>query len=148
MSKPPIPRLTVITLGVADMRRSIAFYEALGFARKMCATGEAVAFFDTGATVIGLFPWDELAHDATLPAEPRPGAFRGMTLAWNCRSAEEVDQVIAFAVSKGARCLKSANVTDYGGYSGYFTDPDGHPWEAVVAPHIDVGDDRHVHLPD
>lgn len=76
MPKPPVPRLTVITLGVADMRRSIAFYEALGFVRKFRATGEAVAFFDTGATVIGLFPWDQLAQDATLPEHPRPRVFR------------------------------------------------------------------------
>jgi len=81
MPKPPVPRLTVITLGVSDMLRSIDFHEALGFARKMRATGEAVAFFDTGATVIGLFPWDQLARDATLPDRPQPGAFRGMTLA-------------------------------------------------------------------
>src|SRR5258708_35194653 len=63
----PIPRLTVITLGVSDMRASIAFYEALGFARKFRATGEVVAFFDTGGIVLGLFPWDQLAQDVTLP---------------------------------------------------------------------------------
>src|ERR1700733_11451906 len=104
----PIPRLTVITLGVSNMRASIAFYEALGFARKFKATGEAVAFFDTGGTAIGLFPWDELAHDVTLPGQPRPQAFRGMTLAWNCRTPEEVDAVLDFAISKGASLLKSA----------------------------------------
>ena len=130
------------------MRRSIAFYEALGFVRKFRATGEAVAFFETGATVIGLFPWDQLAQDVTLPKHPRSDAFRGMTLAWNCRSAGEVDEVIEFAISKGARLVKRAHKTDYGGYSGYFADPDGHPWEAVVAPNIEVGDDRRVCLPD
>jgi len=145
---PPVPRFTVVTLGVSDMRSSIAFYEALGFARKFRATGEAVAFFDTGATVIGLFPWDQLAQDVTLPDQPRPSAFRGMTLAWNCNSAEEVDAVLDFAVSKGAGLLKPAHKTDYGGYSGYFADPDGHPWEVVVAPNIEVGDDRRVHLPE
>src|ERR1700744_2437533 len=124
---PPIPRFTFITLGVADMRASIAFYEELGFARKFRVTGEAVAFFDTGATAIGLFPWDQLAQDAQLPERPKTGAFRGMTPAWNCPSAEEVDEVIEFAVSKGARLLKPARKTDYGGYSGYFADPDGHP---------------------
>ena len=148
MPSQPVPRLTVITLGVADMRRSIAFYEALGFVRKMRATGEVVAFFETGATVIGLFPWDQLAQDATLPDQPRPNAFRGMTLAWNCRSRQEVDEVIEFAVSKGARRLKAAHQTDYGGYSGYFADPDDHPWEVVAAPGIEVGEDRRVHLPD
>jgi uncharacterized protein len=145
---PPIPRFTFITLGVADMRVSIAFYEALGFARKFRATGETVAFFDTGATAIGLFPWDELAKDATLPANPRTDSFRGVTLAWNCNSPEEVDKVLEFAIAKGATLLKAAHDTDYGGYSGYFCDPDGHPWEVVVAPNITVGDDRRVQLPD
>ena len=148
MQRPPVPRLTVITLGVADMRASIAFYESLGFVRKLAATGEMVAFFDTGATAIGLFPWDQLAADAMLPEDPRPTAFRGVTLAWNCGSAAEVEEVLAFAVSKGATILKPAHKTDYGGYSGYFTDPDGHPWEVVVAPNIDIGEDRRVHLPD
>jgi hypothetical protein len=144
----PVARLTMVTLGVSNMRASIAFYEALGFARRLKATGEVVAFFDTGGTAIGLFPWDQLAKDVTLPESPRPEAFRGMTLAWNCRTREEVDRVLDFAVSKGASLLKPAHKTDYGGYSGYFADPDNHPWEVVVAPGIDVGEDRRVHLPD
>jgi uncharacterized protein len=148
--KPPAPvaRLTMITLGVGDMRASIAFYEALGFARKFRATGEAVAFFETGGTAIGLFPWHQLAQDVTLPEDPRPQAFRGVTLAWNCRSTEEVDAVLNFAISKGASLLKPAHKTDYGGYSGYFADLDGHPWEVVVAPNIEVGEDRRIRLPD
>jgi uncharacterized protein len=145
---PPVPRLTVITLGVNDMRASIAFYEALGFARKFRATGEIVAFFDTGGSVLGLFPWGELAKDVTLQENPRPLAFRGTTLAWNCRTVEEVDAVLDFALAKGASLIKPAHRTDYGGYSGYFADPDGHPWEVVVAPGIEVGEDRRVHLPD
>ena len=144
----PIPRLTVITIGVSNMRASIACYEALGFARKFRATGEAVAFFDTGGPVLGLFPWDQLAQDVTLADNPRPQAFRGTTLAWNCASTGEVDAVLDFAVAKGASLLKPAHTTDYGGYSGYFGDPDNHPWEVVVAPGIEVGDDRRVHLPD
>ena len=144
----PVPRLTVITLGVSDIRGSIAFYAALGFARRLKATGEAVAFFDTGGPLLGLFPWDQLAADATLPDQPRPSSFRGITLAWNCHTREEVDTVLAFAVGKGATLLKAAHETDYGGYSGYFADPDGHPWEVVVAPRIDVGEDRRVHLAD
>jgi catechol 2,3-dioxygenase-like lactoylglutathione lyase family enzyme len=147
-SPAPVPRLTVITLGVGNMRASIAFYEALGFERKFRATGEAVAFFDTGGAVLALFPWDQLAQDVTLPAKPRPWSFRGATLAWNCRTAEEVDQVLDFAISKGASLLKPAHKTDYGGYSGYFADPDNHPWEVVVAPGIEVGEDRRVHLPE
>jgi catechol 2,3-dioxygenase-like lactoylglutathione lyase family enzyme len=144
----PVARLTVITLGVSDMRRSIAFYEALGFARKFKATGEAVAFFDTGGPVLGLYPWDQLAADCDLPGGQRPSGFRGITLAWNCRTREEVDNVLGFAVSRGAPLLKAAHATDYGGYSGYFADPDGHPWEVVVAPGIELGDDRRVRLPD
>jgi catechol 2,3-dioxygenase-like lactoylglutathione lyase family enzyme len=143
---PPVPRLTVITLGVSDIRASIAFYDALGFSRRLKATGEAVAFYDTGGPVLALFHWDQLAADAALPDKPRPTTFRGITLAWNCRAREEVDAVLAFAVDKGAALLKAAHETDYGGYSGYFADPDGHPWEVVVAPGIEVGEDRRVHL--
>ena len=142
----PIPRLTVITLGVRDIRASIAFYDALGFSRRLKVTGEAVAFFDTGGPVLGLFPWNQLADDARLPDQPRPTTFRGVALAWNCVTREEVDAVLAFALHKGAVLLKAAHETDYGGYSGYFADPDGHPWEVVVAPGIEVGDDRRVHL--
>jgi uncharacterized protein len=144
----PVARLTMITLGVADMRASIAFYEALGFTRKFRATGEVVAFFDTGGTALGLFPWHLLAQDATLPENPRPQAFRGATLAWNCRTTEEVDAVLEFAIAQGASLLKAAHATDYGGYSGYFADPDGHPWEVVVAPRIEVSEDRRIYLPD
>ncbi|MEH2491996.1 VOC family protein [Bradyrhizobium sp. AZCC 2230] len=143
---PPVPRLTVITLGVSDIRASIAFYDALGFSRRLKATGEVVAFFDTGGPVLGLFPWDQLAADARLADQPRPATFRGVTLAWNCATREEVDAVLAFVVGKGATLLKAAHETDYGGYSGYFADPDGHPWEVVVAPGINVGDDQRVHL--
>jgi predicted lactoylglutathione lyase len=138
-----MPRFTVATLGVSDMKVSIAFYEALGFRRKMRATGEAVAFFETGGSVLALFLWC-----AGLPEHPRPQAFRCTTLAWNCRSRDEVDAVLKFAVECGASLLKAAHETAYGGYSGYFADPNGHPWEAVVAPGIEVGDDGRVHLPD
>lgn len=144
----PVARFTMLTLGVSEMRRSIAFYESLGFTRKLRATGEEVAFFDTGATVLALYAWEKLALDAALVVKPRPEAFRGVTLAWNCRSEVEVDQVLEFAVAQGAQLLKAAHRTDYGGYSGYFADPDGHPWEVVVAPGIEVGDDNRVYLPD
>ncbi|QUS38410.1 VOC family protein [Tardiphaga alba] len=143
-----VPRLTAVTLGVHDIRRSIAFYEALGFARKAKETGEAIAFYDTGASLLALFPWDQLADDAKLPDQPRPQAFRGTTMGWNCSSPEEVDAVLAFAVSCGATLIKPAHKTEYGGYSGYFADPDGHAWDVVVAPGIEVGDDRRVHLAD
>lgn len=108
-----IPRFTVITLGVSEMRRSIAFYASLGFVRKFRATGEEVAFFDTGGTVLALYPRSALAHDAGIPDTPRPQAFRGVTLAWNCRSEAEVGAALASAVEKGALLLKLAQRTDY-----------------------------------
>ncbi len=80
----PPARFTVVTLGVRDVRASARFYEALGFVRKMHATGDIVAFFQTGGTVLALYPWDKLAEDAQVPDQPRPQAFRGVTLAWNC----------------------------------------------------------------
>ncbi len=144
----PEARFTVLTLGVDDVAKSSEFYRALGFTRRFKATGDEVAFFETGGSVLALYSWDKLALDATLAAYPRPPAFRGATLAWNCRSEQEVDATLAFAIGHGASLLKPAHRTDYGGYSGYFADPDGHPWEVVVAPGIDVGDDRRVHLPD
>jgi len=141
-------RLTVITLGVADMRRSIAFYSALGLQRRMQASGEEVAFFNAGPVVVALYPWDKLAEDAGLDAAPRPTAFRGTTLAWNCSSPEDVDEVFAFALSAGATALKPPHETFYGGYSGYFADPDGYPWEVVQAPGVEVQPDGRVMLPD
>jgi catechol 2,3-dioxygenase-like lactoylglutathione lyase family enzyme len=148
ISNTPTARFTVLTLGVSDMRASIDFYESLGFTRKMRATGEEVAFFETGGTVLGLFPWHLLAADAGLPDQPRPSAFRGVAIAWNCNDDAEVDRVMAFALSKGARLLKPAQPTSYGGYCGYFGDPDGHAWEVVRAPGFEVRDDRRVSIPD
>ncbi|MBN8908685.1 MAG: VOC family protein [Rhodospirillales bacterium] len=137
----PVGGCNPILRGVPEPMRS-----GSGFARKFRETGEQVAFFDTGATVLALYPWDKLAADAALPVQPQPAGFRGITLAWNCRSEGEVDEVLNFAVGRGATLQKAAHHTSYGGYSGYFTDPDGHPWEVVVAPGIEVGDDRRVHL--
>jgi uncharacterized protein len=148
LSTAPQPRLTVVTLGVADMRASIRFYEGLGFQRRMRATGEEVAFFQAGAAILALYPWDKLAADATLADAPRPAAFRGTTLAWNCASRAEVDAALAHALGAGATLLKGAHETSYGGYSGYFADPDGHPWEVVVAPGIALSPDGRVVLPD
>ena len=124
------------------MRKSIAFYEALGFARKFRATGEAVAFFDTGGTVIGLFPWDQLADDASLPDQPRPQAFRGMTLAWNCNSTEEVDAVMEFAISKGAKLVRPAErptMAVIGAISPIPTAIPGRPWLPPISRSERIG---------
>jgi predicted lactoylglutathione lyase len=142
----PFP-LTVVTLGVADVARSAAFYAALGLTRKMQATGNEVAFFDAGGVVLALYPWHLLAEDAATPDTPRPATFRGMTLARNCKTDDEVDAVMAHALKIGATLLRPASATDYGGYRGYFADPDGHPWEAVRAPGMGFTDDGRLVLP-
>jgi hypothetical protein len=142
------PRLTAITLGVRDVGASTAFYEALGFVRKVQATGDEVAFFDAGGVVLALYSWRSLAEDAQLVVEPRPTAFRGSTLAWNCVSNAAVDLAIAHAVACGAVVLKPAHETSWGGYSGYVSDPDGHPWEVVHAPMFPLDADGALQLPD
>ncbi len=145
----PVPRFTVITLGVSDMKASIAFYTALGFERRSRATGEAVAFFDTGGSVIALFPWDQACQgrraSRTTPTGRLPRRHACLELQVDCGGGRGARRL---RLSKGASLLKAAHKTVYGGYSGYFLDPDGHPWEVVVAPGIEVGDDRRVHLPD
>jgi predicted lactoylglutathione lyase len=142
------PTLTVITLGVSNMGASIRFYEALGFERRMKATGEDVAFFAAGGVVIGLWSWDLLAADAGVPGSPRQDTFRGTTLAWNCATPEEVDAAFAHALSVGGKDLVKPEKTFYDGYRGYFADPDGHVWEMVQAPGIEVTSDGRVTLPD
>ncbi len=137
-----------MTLGVKDLARSVRFYEELGLKRKMRATGDQIAFFEAGIRHRLLFRWDELAADAMIASQPRPAAFRGMTLACNCRSEAEVDAVLAHAISVGATLLKPAQKTDYGGYCGYFADPDGHLWEAVIASGLMPDAEGRIRLPD
>jgi predicted lactoylglutathione lyase len=141
------PCLTVVTLGVRDFHASLTFYEALGFERKVRATGDQVAFLDAGGTVLALWHWDLLADDEALPREP-VSAYRANSLAWNCRTPDEVDDVFERAVGAGAKPLRQPGKTDYGGYRGYFTDPDGHVWEVVQAPGFDFTDDGRLILPD
>jgi len=141
------PGLTVVTLGVRDFHASLKFYEALGFVRKVRETGDKVAFFDAGGTVLALWHWDLLAEDEALPGAP-VSAFRGNSLAWNCRTPDAVDKVFARALAAGAKPLRPPGKTDYGGYRGYFADPDGHVWEVVQAPGFDFTDDGRLILPD
>jgi uncharacterized glyoxalase superfamily protein PhnB len=153
MSKPaPIPRLTAVTLGVRDFHASLRFYEVLGFARRLRATGNEVAFLDAGGVVLALYRWDQLADDAGLRGRDRegefPAGFRGTTLAWNCASRTEVDAAFVCALAAGATLLKAAQETSWGGYSGYFADPDGHPWEIVHAPGLPLSPEGQLRLPD
>lgn len=144
----PSAKLTAITLGVRDLPASVRFYEAIGFARKVRATGDEIAFLDGGGMVLALWDWNKLAEDSKLPVQPRPQTFRGATFAWNCATAEEVDAVFAMAIKAGAPMLRQPEKTDYGGYRGYFADPDGHVWEVVQAPGFDFTDDGRLILPD
>jgi catechol 2,3-dioxygenase-like lactoylglutathione lyase family enzyme len=144
----PTPRLTAVTLGVRDFHASLRFYEALGFARRLRATGDEIALFDAGGVVLALYRWDALAQDAGLEPRPLPAAFRGTTLAWNCASRAAVDAAFVCALAAGASVLKAAQATSWGGYSGYFADPDGYPWEIVHAPAFSFSPDGRLLLPD
>ncbi|MBZ0220926.1 MAG: VOC family protein [Candidatus Methylomirabilis sp.] len=125
------PRLTVVTLGVSDFERSLDFYgNRLGWPVKV-VNGE-VAFFKLNCVVLALYPKDLLAKDADV--SPEGGGFPGFTLAHNVESPEEVDKVLDEARAAGAGIPKKAQKTSWGGYGGYFTDPDGYLWEVVHNP--------------
>lgn len=130
------PRISMITLGVGDIQRSIEFYErGLGFPR-MDSPPE-VAFFTLNGTWLGLYGRDALAEDAQVGAVS--GGFAGFSLAHNVSSEGEVDQVMSQAASAGAVVTKSARKTEWGGYAGYFSDPDGYLWEIAHNPLFWVG---------
>jgi len=140
------PRITMITLGVADVAASTAFYQRLGF-KSSSASNDNVTFFHMNGTVLGLFGRDALAADAGL--EPtRPQAFEGMALAHNLASREAVDAAWEFAVQSGAKPVKKPHEVFWGGYSGYFADPDGHLWELAHNPFMELSQDGHMTLPD
>ena len=139
------PRLSIITLGVADIARSRAFYEALGF-KASSASQETVTFFSAGGVVLALYGRHELAADALAADEGRNG-FSGVTLAHNCRSEAEVDAVLAEACRVGATLRKPGQKVFWGGYSGYFSDPDGHLWEVAHNPFVPFADDGRLILP-
>lgn len=138
-------RLTLVTLGVADLGRSRDFYERLGW-RRAARAAEGVAFFRAGSVVLSLYPREALAEDAGLPVAG--SGFGGIALAHNARSRAEVDAVLAEALAAGARLLKPARDVFWGGYAGFFADPDGHPWEVAWNPHFPLGEDGGLTLPD
>ena len=137
-------RVSIITLGVQDLERSNGFYERLGWRRSM-RESEGIAFFQAGGAVLALYPRQELARDAQV-AEVRRG-FGGITLAYNARMREEVDAVLAEAVAAGAKLLKPAQDAFWGGYSGYFADPDGFVWEVAWNPFFEIAEDGSIRLP-
>jgi catechol 2,3-dioxygenase-like lactoylglutathione lyase family enzyme len=140
-------RLTFVTLGVADVEAAAAFYERLGWRRSSGSVPGEIAFFRLGGVALGLWDHDKLAHDAGLPTAP-PLPFRGVALAVNVATEAEVDQVLNDARDAGATLLKPGERADWGGYSGYFADPDGNAWEVAYNPGFPLREDGTVALPD
>jgi predicted lactoylglutathione lyase len=131
MPSPFKPRLSLVTLGVGDLARSRAFYEALGLVASPQSQGDVV-FFQLEGVVLAVFPRHLLAEDAKIPGEG--SGFSGITLAQNLASPEEVDAAFAHALACGAKPCKAPEKVFWGGYSGYFADPDGHLWEVAHNP--------------
>ena len=140
-------RVNLVTLGVSDVEAAAAFYERLDWRRSSASVPGEIAFFTLGPVVLGLFGWSDQAKDAGLP-ESVPGVFRGFALSINMASEAEVDAVIAAAVEAGGTLLKPAVRAEWGGWSGYFTDPDGNAWEVAFNPGWPLRDDGSVALPD
>ena len=142
-------RLTMVTLGVRDLARSRAFYEqGLGWTLGGGVEGQ-VAFYQLGGLLLGLYGLEALAEDAKLELAPlAPGkSFGGITLAYNQPDKAAVDATLKEAAAVGATILKPAEEVFWGGYSGYFADPDGHPWEVAFNPFWTLNDDGSVTLP-
>lgn len=137
------PRVSLITLGVTDLARSRAFYEALGWQGQEV---EQTYFVQAGSSAVVLWSRAKLADDAGV-SDDGHGGFAGVTLAQNVRSRNEVDAIMAAAGSAGARITKPAAETFYGGYAGYFADPDGHLWEVAHNPGFTLTDDGSLVLP-
>lgn len=142
-------RVSIITLGVADVARTKAFYEALGWRGQEV---DETVFFQAGGLAVVLWGREKAAADAGVEPGGSPGAgdvrFGGIVLAHNVRSPGEVDEVLAAAERAGAVITRSARATFYGGYAGFFADPDGHVWEIAHNPGFPLGADGSLQLPD
>lgn len=137
-------RISLVTLGVADLARARTFYERLGWQGQEL---EQTVFFQAGGMVVVLWGRDKLADDAGLTNESNDG-FGGIALAQNVRSRADVDAVLEQAASAGARITQPARETFYGGYAGHFADPDGHVWEIAYNPGFTLNQDGTLTLPD
>jgi len=131
-------RISIITLGVADLERSTAFYESLGWT-KSPASMPAITFFEMQGSVFGLYEWSALADDAKVPADS--SGFRGVTLAMNLASVAEVDEVFVEWVAAGATPKVEPHTAFWGGHSSYVADPDGHLWEIAHNPYATIDAD-------
>ncbi len=127
------PRLNIITLGVKNLSKSRKFYEqGLGFPVAK-ASDEKIVFLKLNGICLALYPIDKLAEDITITPKSYPTNFHGFTLAHNTKSKDEVDQILDIVQKAGGKILKKAQDTFWGGYSGYFSDPDGYAWEVAYA---------------
>ena len=135
-------RLSLVTLGVRDLARSRAFYEALGWTTG-AAPDDDVVFFQAGGMIVALWGREQLAEDSGVVDS---GGWGGVTLAYNTRSRGEVDAAIEEARAAGATIPREPAATFWGGYSGVFVDPDGHPWEVAHNPHWTVAGDGSLEL--
>ncbi|MBI3901566.1 MAG: VOC family protein [Nitrosomonadales bacterium] len=132
-----IPRMTVITLGVTDLAHATAFYREI-FSTPPITQYEGVTFIPLPGVWLSLYPLEKLAEDiGEEVALPAPNSFRGFTLAYNARSKEEIIDIFTHAAEAGAHIAKAPQDTFWGGYSGYFTDPDGYYWEVAWGPMFD-----------
>ena len=139
-------RVSMITLGVADVARATEFYAALGWRVSSASVPGVVSFLDTAGARLALYGNEDLTADAGLP--PRPANdFRGVSLAVNVDAAADVDAVLRHAVQVGATLTKAGVATDWGGYLGHFTDADGHLWEVAYNPCFPNGQDGLPQLP-
>jgi hypothetical protein len=137
-------RVSLVTLGVGDLAAARAFYARLGW-REAAADGAGIAFFDLGGFALALHPRNALARDAGVPAAGT--GFRAVTLAHNVATPEAVDAVLAEAVGAGGRLVKAGEPAPWGGYSGYFADPDGHLWEVAHNPLVPLDAAGRFNLP-
>jgi catechol 2,3-dioxygenase-like lactoylglutathione lyase family enzyme len=132
------PKIGIVTLGVSDFEKSLRFYrDGLGFPTHKYKKGDDIAFFKLEGSWLAIYPVGKLAEDVGISSSLGRG-FRGVTLAHNVKSKEEVDQVLGLAVSAGAKLEKPPQDASWGGYSGYFADPDGHLWEVAYNPFTDL----------
>lgn len=136
-------RVSFITLGVADLKASSAFYKRLGW--KPASSPEDIVFFQAGPLVLALYSRAALAEDAGVP-NTKAGGFSGVTLAHNVRSETEADALMEEAKAAGAKVVKLMQKVFWGGYSGYFADPDGHLWEVCYNPFAVLTEDGALHL--
>jgi uncharacterized protein len=141
------PRVNLVTLGVTDLARETRFYQALGWRLSGSSVAGEVSFFDLSNVVLAVWGHGSLAEDAHVPAG-EPPTFRGVAVAINMGSEAEVDAVIGAAVDAGGTLAKAAHRADWGGYSGYFADPEGHLWEVAFNPYWPLDDNGLVRLPE